>query len=118
MKRQAKKTGHQPSGTERELRSVLRHLADTCEDPAHMIELYYWSAEPELIGLLRRYITLPDEPRDALRAFLTATADCPETVRVTVSQDGQVTLYAPTVADGMRKTAHPRINDEPSEVVH
>jgi hypothetical protein len=112
------KSDRQPTGTERELRSVLRRLADTCDNPAHMIELYYWSAEAELIGILRRYITLPDEPRDALRAFLTATADCPETVRVTVSQDGRVTLYAPAVAEGMRREERPRVNDEPTEVVH
>ena len=117
MKRKAK-LDRRPSGTERELRSVLRRLADTCDDPAHMIELYYWIAEPELIGLLRRYITLPDGPRDALYAFLTASADCPETVQVTVSEEGHVTLHSQAVADDMRKGGPLPINDEPTEVVH
>ena len=117
MKRQAK-PGHRPSGTERELRSVLRRLADTCDDPAHMIELYYWSAEPELIGVLRRYITLPDGPRNALHAFLTMAADCPETVQVTVSEEGHVTLYSPAVTESMLKAAPRRVNDEQTEAVH
>ena len=117
MKRHPK-TDYRPSGTERELRSVLRRLADTCDDPAHMIELYYWSAEPELIGVLRRYITLPDGPREALHAFLMVTADCPEKVQVTVSQEGHVTLYSPAVAEIMRNDGLPQINDEQPKAVH
>jgi len=106
------------SGTERGLRAMLRRLATTCRDPAHMVELYYWSAEPELIGILRRYITLPDEPRDALHAFLTITADCPETIQVTVSQEGHVTLSSPTVSGIMLKSTPPRVKNDESEAVH
>jgi len=102
--------------TRRELRIVLRQLAGTCRDPARVIELYYWAAEPDLIGILRRYISLPDEPRDALRAFLTMTSDCPETVEVTVSREGNVTFRSPVVANVMRKTECLRIHDEHAEV--
>ena len=106
------------SGSERGLRAMWRRLATTCCNPAHMVELYYWSAEPELIGILRRYITLPDEPRDALRAFLTITADCPETIQVTVSQEGHVTLSSPAVSGIMLKTTRLRIKKDESEAVH
>jgi hypothetical protein len=83
-----------------------------------MIELCYWSAEPELIGVLRRYIALPDAPRDALRAFLIMSADHPETVGVTVSPEGHVTLYSPAVAEIMLKTAPARAKDERAKAVH
>jgi hypothetical protein len=106
------------SGTERALRALLRRLAGTCRDPAHMIELYYWSEESELIGILRRYITLPDEPRDALRAFLAMTADCPETVQVTVSPDGHVTLSSPAVTAVMLESAPLQPENDRSEAVH
>jgi hypothetical protein len=104
MKHQAK-PDRRGSGIEPGLRALLRRIAATCQYPEHVIELYYWSAEPELIGILRRYVALPDKARDALQAFLAMTADCPETVEVTVSQEGQVTLYSPVVAEVLRKTA-------------
>lgn len=106
------------TGTERNVRAVLRRLAATCDNPAHVIELYYWSAEPQLITLLRRIIALPDEPREALRAFLTVTADCPETVRVAVSKDGSVTLRSPATADAMQKTLQPSVKDHLPDGVH
>jgi hypothetical protein len=91
-------------------RAVLRELIEHCCDPARLLELYYWSAEEDLVDTLRRYIELPEQPREALRAFLIMVADCPESVVVSVSQNGDLTLSSPTVAqlmstiDGSRTT--------------
>lgn len=84
-------------------RAVLRELIETCPDPSRLVELYYWSAEPELLATLHHYISLPEQPRQALRAFLTMVADCPNTVGVSVSRCGDVTLSSPVVAQLMNK---------------
>ena len=96
----------------------MRRIVATSRSPAHLIELYYWSLEPELIGTVRHIVSLPDEPRDALRAFLTMTADCPETVQVSVSQEGHVTLYSTAVAEIMQETMTAPGNDELVKSVH
>lgn len=106
------------AGTGRNLRSVLHRLAATCPEPARAIELYYWSVEPQLITLLRRIIALPDEPREALRAFLTVTADCPETVCVVVNDEGNVTLRSPAVAEAMLKTGPAPVKGRQPDAVH
>ena len=85
------------------VRAVLRELVETCPDPGKLIELYYWSAEPGLLETLRRLLDLPEEPREVLRAFVTMVADCPETVTVTVSPGGAVTLSSPAVAQLMSR---------------
>ncbi len=38
------------------VRAVLRELVEICPHPARLLELYYWSAEPELLETLHRYI--------------------------------------------------------------
>ena len=118
MKGRAKRRKSRVSGTERNLRSVLRRLAADCAEPAHVIELYYWSVEPQLITLLRRIIALPAEPREALRAFLTVTADCPETVCVVVNDEGNVTLRSPAVSEAMLKTGPTPVKGRQPDAVH
>lgn len=85
------------------VRAVLRELAETCPDPAKLVELYYWSMEPDLLETLHRIIGLPDEPREVLRAFLAMVADCPDTVNVTVSSTGAVTLSSVAVEQLMSR---------------
>ena len=100
------------------VRAVLRELVEVCPHPARLLELYYWSAEPDLLRTLQRYIGLPDQPREALRAFLTMVADCPESVRVHVSRDGEVTLSSPTIARLMNNTDASRRNTDQVEPPH
>ncbi len=100
------------------VRSVLRELVEVCPHPARLLELYYWSAEPELLQTLRRYIDLPEQPREALRAFLTMVADCPESVRVKVSQNGEVTLSSPMIARLMSGTDRLQPKNDQTEASH
>ncbi len=81
------------------VRAVLRELAETCPDPGKLVELYYWSAEPDLLETLHRFLGLPEEPREVLRAFLTMVADCPDSVNVSVSPSGAITLSSMAVTD-------------------
>ncbi len=100
------------------VRAVLRDLVEVCPHPDRLLELYYWSAEPELLETLHRYIGLPDQPREALRAFLTMVADCPDSVSVHVSQNGDVTLSSPVIARLMDKMDALRTNTDRVEVPH
>ena len=100
------------------VRAVLRELVETCPDPSRLLELYYWSAERELLETLQRYIGLPEQPKDALRAFLTMVADCPDSVCVSVSQNGDVTLSSPVVAQLMNKMDLLRANTGSPEASH
>ncbi len=99
-------------------RAVLRELVDSCPNPARLLELYYWSAEEDLLETLHRYIDLPEQPRDALRAFLTMVSDCPDSVVVSVSQNGDVTLSSPVVARLMNKMGVLRTTTSRPEALH
>jgi hypothetical protein len=81
-----------------DLRTVLKRLAATCSEPARLLELCYWSEEPELIAVLRHYVNLPEGARDALRAFLAITADCPGTVEARLTAEGDVRLTSPVLS--------------------
>lgn len=84
--------------SDQNLRTVLKRLAATCNEPARLLELCYWSEEPELLAVLRHYVNLPEGARDALRAFLAITADCPETVEVRLTTEGDVRLTSPVLS--------------------
>jgi len=86
-----------PVQPDQSLRAVLKRLAASCREPARMLELFYWSEEPELLAVLRNYVGLPEGARDALRAFLAMTADCPDTVEVTLTPNGDVRLASPVL---------------------
>ena len=100
------------------VRSVLREIVECCPHPSRLLELYYWSAEPELLATLHRYINLPQQPREALQAFLTMVADCPDSVNVQVSRNGAITLSSPVIARLMSKMDVLRANTDPADVSH
>ena len=118
MKNNVKKLPQSAPEPASKARAVLRELIECCPDPARLLELYYWSAEPELLDLVRRYIDLPERPREALRAFLSMVADCPDSVVVNVSRNGDVTLSSPAVAQLMNKMDVFRARDGEREVPH
>jgi hypothetical protein len=90
--------------SDQNLRAVLKRLAATCREPARLIELCYWSEEPELLAVLRHYVNLPEGARDALRAFLAITADCPDTVEARLTPDGDVRLRSPVLSGRALRT--------------
>lgn len=100
------------------VRAVLRELVEVCPHPERLLELYYWSAEPELLQTLQRYIGLPEQTREALRAFLTMVADCPDSVRVHVSRNGEVTLSSPVIAELMNSTDALRPDTDQAQSSH
>jgi hypothetical protein len=100
------------------VRAVLRELVEVCPHPTRLLELYYWSAEPELLQTLHRYISMPEQPREALRAFLTMVEDSPDSVRVHVSRNGDVTLSSHVIAQLMNSRDVLRPNTDQAEASH
>ncbi|HWE77512.1 MAG TPA: hypothetical protein VG270_03225 [Pseudolabrys sp.] len=104
-----------PVQTDQNLRAVLKRIAVTCSEPARLLELCYWSEEPELLAVLRHYVNLPEKARDALRAFLAITADCPETVDVRLTAEGHVRLASPVLSGRALRTLPLPPHDAPEE---
>ena len=76
---------------------LLHRLADNCKNPARLIELYYWSREPELAEIMREIVALPDEAKATLHAFFRLAEGGVDAVTVTVGSEGDVTLSSPGV---------------------
>lgn len=74
---------------------IVDAILSECRDPARLLELYYWSTDPELLPIIRGLASLPSETRLQLGAFLSATH--PERVSVTTGAHGGICLVA---ADG------------------
>lgn len=88
-----------------ELQDILRQLVDECENPARMIELYYWSTEADLAEVMRQYVALPSPVRAALYAFLTLAKDDPASVNVRIDPNGEMTLSSPAADELAQRLA-------------
>src|ERR1700674_458916 len=86
----------------RGLRRGLYQVADTAA-PALLVELYYWSREPQFVSIIRQFNLLPDEARDTLMAFFALAKDSEHSVTITISRDGVLTLSSPQVSEYVRK---------------
>ena len=84
------------------LTELLKRIAADCRDPARLVELYYWSAEPELAEVMRQYMALPDEVRAALHAFLMLVANDPGSVTHRITGEGEMILSSPATAEVAR----------------
>jgi hypothetical protein len=98
--------------TERSLTEVLHKLVDQSENPATLLELYYWSQEKDLAALMRNYLQLPQASRRLLSAFLDIAKGDPVSVDAKVCHNGDVVLSSATVAK-MLKTLNQKLSPEP-----
>lgn len=62
--------GQAPPSSWREVEAVLKALAADSSNPGRILELYYWSQEPQLLDLLRAFMAMPPTTRAALEAFV------------------------------------------------
>jgi hypothetical protein len=97
------------------LAGVLKSIAEECPHPARLIELYYWSAEHELADVMRQYIALAPEVREALHAFLMLVKDQPGSVTAQIALNGELTFSAPAAVELARRMAGP---GAPSPFLH
>jgi hypothetical protein len=100
---------------EQELTELLRSLVTNCRDPARLVELYYWSVEPELAEVMRHYIALPRDVSTKLHAFLMLAAQDPGSVHLRFSGNGEMILSSPLASEVARRLSTP---DESPPAVH
>lgn len=113
-----KKTQPEKTESSDRVRRVLFEMIEACPDPSRLLELYYWSSESELLEMLHHYIGLPEQPREALNAFFAMAAERPDSVAVSVSPNGDVTLSSPEVARLIDRMDVVRTNDNQSDGRH
>jgi hypothetical protein len=94
---------------ERSLTDVLHKLVDQSENPALLLELYYWSQEKDLAALMRNYLQLPQTSRRLLSAFLDIAKGDPVSVDAKVCHNGDVVLSSAVVAK-MLKTLNQKLD--------
>jgi hypothetical protein len=63
-------------------------------DHARLLELHYFSEEPQLMDIMRVLVGLTQETREALHTFLTRASDAQE-IAATVDSSGQLLLEGP-----------------------
>jgi hypothetical protein len=97
---------------ERSLNEVLHKLVDQSENPATLLELYYWSQEKDLAALMRNYLQLPQASRRLLSAFLDIAKGDPVSVDAKVCHNGDVVLSSAAVAK-MLQTLNQKLNPVP-----
>jgi hypothetical protein len=98
--------------TERSLNEVVHKLVDQSENPAILLELYYWSQEKDLAALMRNYLQLPQASRRLLSAFLDIAKCDPVSVDTKVCHNGDVVLSSAAVAK-MLQTLNQKLNPVP-----
>ena len=67
-----------------------------CADSSRLLELYYFSREPDLLEIMRAIVALPEETRASLEAFLAMSQD-PAAVGAKWDGAGRLTLPSPQV---------------------
>ena len=92
-----------------ELVDLLKRMVAECRHPARLVELYYWSTEPELAEVMRQYVALPEEVRASLHAFLMLAAGDPDSVNHRFGSDGELILSSPATEELARKLVSPPI---------
>ena len=71
---------------------ALRYFIAAHCDPRILIELYYWSRERILVEHMREFVTLPEETKSSLIAFMKASKSNITTVK---SKNGDLILSSP-----------------------
>ena len=71
-----------------------------CGDSARLLELFYFSREPDVLEIMRAIAALPEEARAALDAFLAVSHD-PAAITAKWDGAGRLTLSSPQVGQTM-----------------
>src|SRR5262245_18552385 len=118
MKKLQQRNESDQDDTEGDVKKVLHELLDHSRDPSRMLEVYYWSTEPELADFVRQFLRLSEPARHSLMAFLSMTKEAGDSVAVTIGLKGELTLSSPAVSDAMQMKTANSIPSGPSDSVH
>jgi hypothetical protein len=89
---------------------IIRTITAGCLNPAEALELLYWSREPGLIEVIRGILTMPEDTRAALEAFI-ALARNTKTVSATLDHRGVLTLASSEASRALALAQHAAEND-------
>jgi hypothetical protein len=76
---------------------ALQQLILQHDDPARLLECYYWSKEPGLLECVRALVAAPAEVRSVLQAFF-AAAVAREQITASIDAEGTLNLHSPEAA--------------------
>jgi hypothetical protein len=82
-----------------------------CADSSRLLELYYFSREPDILEIMRAIAALPEETRASLEAFLAMSPD-PAAVAARLDGAGRLTLSSSQVGQTMAIMAFCAENDD------
>lgn len=84
--------------------TLLERVAKQIESPERILELYYWSREPELLATIRAIIAMPPASQAALATFLEIAGD-PQSVAACVDGHGNLTFTSPHIAEALAEVS-------------
>ena len=96
----------EPQRTAKLLRSILAECGD-----ARLLELYYFSREPDMLDIMRAIAALPEDARAALEAFLAVSHE-PAAITAKWDGAGRLTLASPQVGQTMAIISFCAENDD------
>ena len=99
MKNQTRRKNKRSRSNSSGLVQLINRLASSCENPAHVLELLYWSREPELAEIMRNIVAMPEETRRTLHAFFRLAEGDLKSMAVEVNANGDLTLSSSIVTD-------------------
>ena len=83
---------------------LLEHVAKQIDCPERIVELCYWSREPELLATIRAIVAMPPASQAALATFLDIAGD-PQSVAASIDGRGTLTFTSPNIAEGLAEVS-------------
>jgi hypothetical protein len=84
--------------------ALLERVAKQIDSPERLVELYYWSREPELLATIRAIVAMPPASQAALATFLDIAGD-PQSIAATVDGHGKLTFTSPHIAEALAEVS-------------
>jgi hypothetical protein len=102
-----------------DVKKVLHEVLERSGDPSRLLELYYWTAEPDVPPFVRQFMALSESARLTLATFMSMTKADPKSVRVTIGPNGEVIMASAAVTEvTMLKKMATQPNRESPESLH
>ena len=79
---------------------VIQSILAECDDSARLLELYYFSREPDVLQIIRAVAAMPEEARASLDAFLAMSHE-PAAIVAKWDGSGRLTLTSPQVGEAV-----------------
>lgn len=84
-------------GRKEEIWEVIRTLVLGQVDAGQVLELFYWSRDPDILKMLQTIVCLPEEHRRTICGFF-AKSD-PKSISIKVDAAGRIILSSQKIAD-------------------